>query len=332
MNTPGTSSDGSHHSLPHAGLVALAFAAIYIIWGSTYLAIRLVVESMPAFCSAGIRFVIAGALLFAFLRVRGVAVPSRSQWRHASVTGTLLLLGGNGLVVWAERSLSSGRAALLVALAPVWFATLEWLRPGGKRPEPKTVLGIIVGLFGVLALVGGRNGAPSEENTLSGALAVIVAGICWAGGSLYNKHSHAGGSHWMNAAAQMLCGGAALLVVGSLLGEPFRTEWSSITLRSTLALIYLIIFGSWIAFSAYVWLLKVSTPGKVSTYAYVNPVIAVFLGWAVLHESVTARMLWGALVILVGVIIITVPQSFFGALANRSATPLRVPSVPRASD
>jgi len=214
----------------------------------------------------------------------------------------------------------------------VWFATLEWLRPAGKRPESKTVIGIIVGLFGVLTLVGGRNGAPSQENTLSGALAVIVAGISWASGSLYNKHSHAGGSHWMNAAAQMLCGGAALLVVGSLLGEPFHTEWSGITVRSTLALIYLVIFGSWIGFSAYVWLLKVSTPGKVSTYAYVNPVIAVFLGWAVLHESVTTQMLWGALVILVGVIIITVPQSFFSVVANRSTGPLNVPSVGRSSD
>jgi drug/metabolite transporter (DMT)-like permease len=332
MNTTGTSTYGSDHSPPRAGLVGLAFAAIYIIWGSTYLAIRMVVESMPAFFSAGIRFVIAGALLFALLRVRGVAFPSRSQWRHACVTGTLLLLGGNGLVVWAERSLSSGRAALLVALAPVWFATLEWLRPGGKRPEPKTVIGIMVGLLGVLTLVGGRDGGASHENTLSGALAVIVAGISWAGGSLYNKHSHAGGSHWMNAAAQMLCGGAALLVVGSVLGEPFHTEWSLITLRSTLALVYLVIFGSWIGFSAYVWLLKVSTPGKVSTYAYVNPVIAVFLGWAVLHESVTAQTLWGALVILVGVIIITVPQSFFSALANRSAAPLSVASVRTPSD
>src|SRR5262245_18190729 len=169
MNTSGTKSDGSH---PSTVLIGIAFAAIYIIWGSTYLAIRIVVESMPAFFSAGIRFVIAGALLFAFLRARGVAFPSRAQWHHAFVTGTLLLLGGNGLVVWAERSLSSGRAALLVALAPVWFATLEWMRTGGKRPESKTVVGIMVGLAGVLTLVGGRNGSPSEENTLSGALAV----------------------------------------------------------------------------------------------------------------------------------------------------------------
>ncbi len=328
MNTSGTKSDGAH---PSGVLIGLAFAAIYIIWGSTYLAIRIVVESMPAFFSAGVRFVMAGALLFAFLRARGVAAPSRVQWRHACVTGTLLLLGGNGLVVWAERSLASGRAALLVALAPVWFATLEWLRPGGKRPETKTVVGIVVGLAGVLTLVGGRNGAPSQENALSGALAVIVAGMCWAGGSLYNKHSHAGGSHWMNAAAQMLCGGGALLLVGTILGEPLHTYWANISFRSALALLYLVVFGSWIGFSAYVWLLKVSTPGKVSTYAYVNPVIAVFLGWAVLHESVTAQMLWGALVILVGVIIITVPRSFFSLATNRLNAPFRVPATERSS-
>jgi drug/metabolite transporter (DMT)-like permease len=332
MNTSGTQNDGGADPHPSRVLVGLAFAAIYIIWGSTYLAIRIVVESMPAFSSAGVRFVVAGALLFAFLCARGTALPSRVQWRHAFVSGTLLLLGGNGLVVWAERSLASGRAALLVALAPVWFATLEWLRPGGKRPEPKTVVGIIVGLAGVLTLVGGRAGAPSQENALSGALAVIVAGICWAGGSLYNKHSHAGGSHWMNAAAQMLSGGAALLLVGTLLGEPLQTDWANISLRSTLALLYLVVFGSWIGFSAYVWLLKVSTPGKVSTYAYVNPVIAVFLGWAVLHEAVTAQMLCGALVILMGVIIITVPQSLLSLFANRGNGVFRLASFRNSLD
>jgi drug/metabolite transporter (DMT)-like permease len=314
MNTSGT----AHQ--PSRLLVSLAFAAIYIIWGSTYLAIRVVVESMPAFFSAGVRFLVAGALLFAFLRLRSAVLPSPAQWRHSFVTGSLLLLGGNGLVVWAERSLSSGRAALLVALAPVWFATLEWLRPGGKRPEPKTVLGIFVGLIGVVILISGRDGAASQEDTLAGALSVICAGICWASGSLYNKHSHAGGSHWMNSAAQMLCGGSMLVLVGTLLGEPFRANWSAITGQSTIALLYLVVFGSWIGFSAYVWLLKVSTPTKVSTYAYVNPVIAVFLGWAVLRESVTSQMLSGALVILIGVLIITVPKSLFAALTKSALT------------
>lgn len=310
MNTSGTT---THH--PPRLLVWLAFVAIYVIWGSTYLAIRIVVETMPAFFSAGIRFVIAGILLFLFLRSRGIALPSPAQWRHSVITGTLLLLGGNGLVVWAERSVSSGRVALLVALAPVWFATLEWLRPGGKRPDAKTIVGIVVGLAGVLVLVSNR-GASVGESTLAGVFAVIVAGISWAAGSLYNKHSPNSVSPWMSAASQMLCGGVALLLLSTLLAEPFHADWSRVTLRSGLALLYLIVVGSWIGFSAYVWLLKVSTSAKVSTYAYVNPVIAVFLGWAILHESVTVQMLWGALIILVGVIIITIPKSLLATISN----------------
>lgn len=305
-------------SLPPRTLVILAFTAIYLVWGSTYLAIRVVVETLPPFLSAGVRFLVAGGLLFAFLRTRGFAKPSSPEWRHAIITGVLLLVGGNGLVVWAEQSISSGFAALIVALAPAWFALLDWLRPRGVRPRFKTVLGIAVGFFGVLMLVNGQGGPQGNSHWLA-ALAVVVAGICWAGGSLYSKHQSQSSSPWMIAAAQMICGGAALLLVGGMLGEPFRTNWAQVSTRSLWALAYLIVFGSWIGFSAYIWLLKVSTPSRVSTYAYINPIIAVFLGWALLGESINARMLAGALVILVGVIIITVP----GALLANGWTRVR---------
>jgi drug/metabolite transporter (DMT)-like permease len=287
--------------------VVLAFVAIYLVWGSTYLAIRVAVETLPAFLSAGVRFTIAGGLLFAFLLGRGFAKPSPAQWRHAIVTGALLLVGGNGLVMWAERSIPSGLTALLIALTPVWFALLDWLRPHGARPQFKTIVGIVIGFVGVVLLVNGRGITAHEPNHWWGVLALIAAGILWAGGSLYSKYTPNSGSPWMNAAAQMICGGVGLLFMGLLLGEPFRTDWAQVSGRSLLALAYLIVFGAWVGFSAYVWLLKVSTPTLVSTYAYVNPVIAVFLGWALLGESVTAHMLWGALVILVGVITITVP-------------------------
>ncbi|HTD66199.1 MAG TPA: EamA family transporter [Candidatus Limnocylindria bacterium] len=300
MNTPTTSSP------PPRTLVVLAFAAIYLVWGSTYLAIRVVVETLPPFLSAGVRFLIAGGLLFAFLRARGVAKPARLEWRNAIVTGVLLLVGGNGLVVWAEQSISSGFAALVVALAPAWFALLDWLRPRGVRPRLKTAVGIVVGFLGVLILMNGRGGAHGNGHWWA-TLAVMVAGISWASGSLYSKHNSHSSSPWMTAAAQMICGGAGLLLVGGALGEPFRTHWTHVSARSLWALMYLIVFGSWIGFSAYIWLLKASTPSRVSTYAYVNPVIAVFLGWALLGESINAHMIWGALVILAGVIIITVP-------------------------
>lgn len=294
---------------PSRTLVVLAFAAIYLVWGSTYLAIRVAVESLPAFLSAGVRFVVAGGLMMFFLRGRGMALPARAQWRQAIVTGALLLVGGNGLVVWAEQSISSGLAALLVGLTPVWFALLDWLRPRGTRPRLRTIAGIVIGFVGVTLLVSDRNPEAHSANHWWAALAVVVAGISWAGGSVFAKYGPTAGSAWMNAAAQMICGGIGLLLVGVLLGEPFRTQWDAISARSLIALAYLIVFGSWIGFSAYVWLLKVSTPSRVSTYAYVNPVIAVFLGWALLGETVTVQMLWGTAVIVAGVATITVPAA-----------------------
>ncbi len=315
MNKPNT-------SFPTGTLIILAFAAIYLVWGSTYLAIRVVIETLPPFLSAGVRFVVAGGVLFALLRARGVAKPSHQEWRNATITGGLLLVGGNGLVVWAEKSISSGLAALIVALAPVWFALIDWLRPQGVRPRGKTIVGIVIGFVGVLMLVNGRSGAPGT-GYWGGAFAVMVAGVCWAAGSLYSKHHSQKSSPWMTAATQMVCGGTGLLLVGGALGEPFTTQWQEVSARSLWALAYLIVFGSWIGFSAYIWLLNNTTPTRVSTYAYVNPVIAVFLGWALLGETVTTHMFWGALVVLLGVIIITLP----GALMVNGWARLRPPVV-----
>jgi drug/metabolite transporter (DMT)-like permease len=237
-----------------------------------------------------------------------------------------LCVGGNGLVVWAEKFISSGLAALLVALTPVWFALLEWLRPRGTRPDFKTILGIVIGFGGVILLVQGRSAADSNGHSLVAALAVVAAGISWAAGSLYSKHAGKAGSVWMNAAAQMICGGVGLLVLSAILGEPTYTDWAAISERSILALLYLVVFGSWLGFSTYVWLLRASTPSLVSTYAYVNPVIAVFLGWLVLGETVHGRMLAGALVVVAGVITITMPAAVlrdaiekFGSRKSRSA-------------
>jgi drug/metabolite transporter (DMT)-like permease len=287
-------------------MLLAAFLTIYIVWGSTYLAIRVAVETLPAFLSAGVRFVVAGAALLLWLKTRGIVTPTIPQWRHAWITGSLMLIGGNGLVVWAERSLNSGFTAIVVALAPVWFALLDWARPRGTRPSPKTIIGIVLGFAGVTMLVGSRGATPGNEHLIS-AVAVVIAGISWAAGSLYSKHVPSVASPWMSAAAQMLCGGAGLLLVGFIIGEPARTEWSRISARSLLALGYLIVAGSWIAFSAYVWLLKNTAASRVATYAYVNPVIAVLLGWLLLGETLTKQMAWGAATILTGVVIILAP-------------------------
>jgi drug/metabolite transporter (DMT)-like permease len=267
-----------------------------------------------------VRFVVAGAALLGWLKLRGTPMPVAAEWRNAWVVGTLLLVGGNGLVMWAEKSISSGVTALLIALTPVWFALLDWIRPNGSRPRWRTLVGIAVGFGGIVLLL---NGSAKTNGSLLAGLAVIVAGIFWAAGSLYAKHKSNGASPWMSAATQMLCGGTGLLVAGVVFGEPWRTEWSGVTTRSVLALAYLIVFGSWIAFSAYVWLLQVSTPSRVSTYAYINPVIAVFLGWALLDESVTHRMFLGMLVVVAGVVVITMPQS--AAHSGRALTAARGP-------
>jgi drug/metabolite transporter (DMT)-like permease len=302
MNTPSQAN-------PLRTLLMAAFATVYIVWGSTYFAIRVAVETMPPFLMAGARFLIAGAIMFAWLRLKGVAMPDKKQWFHAAIAGGLMLLGGNGLVVWAEQTVSSSLAALLVALTPVWFALLDWSRPTGKRPAIYTWVGIVVGFAGVALLVTGHHSSslPASQN-LWGTVALVVAGLSWAAGSLWSRYHAKPESPWMNAALQMICGGMALLLLSLFYGEPSHFHFAQVSVQSWFSLLYLIVFGSWIAFSAYVWLLKVSTPARVATYAYVNPVIAVLLGHLVLDEPLGMRVLWAAAIILAGVIITTLPK------------------------
>jgi drug/metabolite transporter (DMT)-like permease len=290
-------------------LIIVAFATVYLFWGSTYLAIRVAVETMPPFLLAGARFVIAGVLLFGWLRLKGVPLPEKKQWFNAAIAGVLLLLGGNGLVVWAEQTVSSNLAALLVALTPVWFALLDWSRPAGKRPALHTVIGIVVGFGGVALLVSGHNssGIAISQNPW-GVIALVLAGFSWASGSLWSRYHAKPESPWMNAALQMICGGASLLLVSCCRGEPTHFYFTQVSVQSWLAWVYLIIFGSWIGFSAYVWLLKTTTPARLATYAYVNPVIAVLLGGLILREPLGQRALWAAGIILIGVVITTLPK------------------------
>ena len=287
----------------------LAFGTIYLFWGSTYFAIRIAVETLPPFLLGGVRFLVAGGVMFAWLRWKGVPVPDKKQWLHAAIAGTLMLLGGNGLVVWAEQTVPSALAALLVALTPTWFALLEWARPAGKRPAIHTVAGIVVGFAGVATLVtGAPSGGVNGARSFSGLAALVLAGISWAAGSLWARYNAKPESPWMNAAVQMICGGAALLLLACFNGEPAQFQYERVRPQSWLALAYLILFGSWIGFSAYVWLLKTTTPARLATYAYVNPVVAVLLGHLVLSEPFGPRALGSAAIILAGVAITTLPK------------------------
>ncbi len=291
---------------PSRVAVTSAFAILYVVWGSTYLAILFAIETLPPFLMASLRFFIAGTLLYAWSRaVLGAAAPRLAQWRAAAIVGVLLLVGGNGLVVWSEQRIASGVAALLVGTVPCFMVLLDWLRPGGVRPTGRVVAGLVLGLLGLLWLVGPDSVMGGGRADLVGAAALIVASFSWAFGSSYSRHASMPGSPFLSTAMQMLAGGVGLLILAVARGEPWQFTAAAVSLRSVLSLAYLVVFGSIVAFSAYVWLLRVSTPARVSTYAYVNPVVAVLLGAAFAGEALTARMLVAAAVIVSGVALIT---------------------------
>jgi len=283
-----------------------AFAIVYVIWGSTFLAILFAIETLPPFLMASARFLVAGSLLYAWSRfVSGAAAPSPANWRATAVVGALLLLGGNGLLVWSEQRIPSGVAALLVGTVPCFMVLIEWLRPGGSRPTGPVIAGVCLGLLGLAWLIGPDALLGGGRADLIGAVVVVLGSFSWAVGSIYSRHAATPPSPFLSTAMQMIGGGVALLLLSLLLGEPWAFDASAVSLRSLLGLGYLMLFGSIVAFSAYIWLLRVSTPARVSTYAYVNPVIAVLLGWALAGEALTTRMIIAATVIVSGVALIT---------------------------
>jgi drug/metabolite transporter (DMT)-like permease len=285
-----------------------AFAAVYLVWGSTYLAIRFAVETLPPLLMAGCRFLLAGTIILGFARIHeGRGWPTAREWRTAFISGSLLLLGGNGGVAWAEQRVPSGIAALLVAVVPLWMVLLDWLRPGGRRPRAAVFAGVGLGLVGLFLLVG-PDAVRSGGADMVGAAVLVGASLAWAAGSLYTKFAPSASSGLMGAGSQMLAGGLVLVVAAAVMGEPGRLDIAHASTRSLLGFAYLVTFGSLIGFTAYFYLLAHTTAAKAATYAYVNPVVAVFLGWALGHESVTRRTVLAAAVILAGVATITIAR------------------------
>jgi drug/metabolite transporter (DMT)-like permease len=284
---------------------ALAFAAVYLIWGSTYLAIRVGVRSLPPFLMAGCRFIVAGSILYAILRARRVRAPSAAEWRRATLAGLLLLTLANGLVTWAETRIASNLAALLVAAVPIYVAVLDWLRPGGVAPRRPVWIGIAIGTAGMALLVTGKP-APGAATSAAAIVAMLVSGLSWAAGSLYSRYGSMHPNPLMAAAQQMLAGGTAQLFLSLVRGEPRGLSSSTLSAPGLLAWGYLTLAGSLIAFTAFGWLVKASTPARVSTTAYVNPVVAVILGWVLLGERLEPRALAGASLIVCAVVIMTV--------------------------
>ncbi|HXR99395.1 MAG TPA: EamA family transporter [Pyrinomonadaceae bacterium] len=293
---------------PSRLLVVLAFAAVYILWGSTYLGIRLAIETLPPFLMAGTRFTFAGAILLTWSRLkkRERFLSSPSQWQKAFIVGGLLLLCGNGGVTWAEKYVATSLAALLVSTEPLWVVILNWILTR-RRPNTLVLLGVLTGLAGVTLLVsdGLMRGNNNSWLSLIGAGVVIVAGFGWAAGSVYSNRQPIDASTSMASGMQMVSGGVLLLVLALVSGDVGRLNLGNASWTSIGAFFYLLVFGSLVGFTAYSWLLNNVTPAMATTYAYVNPVVAVFLGWLIAGEPLTRRMLIAAAVIVSSVVLIT---------------------------
>jgi drug/metabolite transporter (DMT)-like permease len=290
------------HTAPSARTWA-ALGTVYVVWGSTYLAIRVAIETLPPFLMAATRFLVAGSVLFAFSARRGGRTRDRigpAQWRAAAIVGGALLLGGNGGVVWAEHRIASGVAALLVAMLPLWMAILDRVC-FGRRLSRRGVLGLALGLCGLVLLVGRVDSGGVDP---LGAVVCMLASFSWAAGSVYARTASLPHRPLVATAMEMLAGGFLLTLVGLAAGEAGRVRLDAFSTRSVLALAYLIVFGSLLAFSAYVWLLHRAPLPLVATYAYVNPVVAVVLGWLLLDEPITPRMILAGGIIVVAVALI----------------------------
>ncbi len=282
----------------------LGFAAVYLIWGSTYLAIRYAIQTLPPFLMAGARFFLSGLILVACLAVKRVPLPPRRDWQGAFIVGVLLLVGGNGSVVWAEQRVPSGVTAMLIASTPFWMILFDRLSGGLLRLRARTLIALVVGFAGVFLLIYPKEVGKFSAIPLVPALAIVGAGCWWSLGSILSRYVRMPSSPWWTTALQMFAGGTVLLGLGTLHGEWSRLDFSKVSFTSWIAWTYLVGFGSIVGYSAYLWILRHSTPTRVSTYAFVNPVVALFLGWAIAGEAITPRTLLAAALILPSVLVL----------------------------
>jgi drug/metabolite transporter (DMT)-like permease len=310
-----TSQHGAEAEPSHPGAVRASrlqviagFAVIYLVWGSTYLAIAYAVRSLPPVLTTAARFAVAGAVLCAWAWWRGAPRPVWVEWRAATIAGAVLVVGGTATVCWAEQWVPSGLTSLLVATVPLWFVLLEWMAPGGQRPHGLVAAGVALGLIGLGVLTNPFNGPASGAHVFAPAAVLMLAAILWAVGSLYSRRAPLPASGTMGTGMQMMIGGLLCFPVGLALGENPRIDVTRVPAAAWIAVAYLTVVGSLTAFTTYLWLLRVSTPSRVATHAYVNPVVAVALGWAVAGEPLTARILVAAGLIIGAVVLITSGQ------------------------
>jgi drug/metabolite transporter (DMT)-like permease len=305
----GTSTTHDPHASSNRTVLLAAFAAVYLIWGSTFLAIRIGDESFPPLLVAGIRHLTFGLIAFPILLWKTKARPTWAEWRATTITGFLLLAMGNGGVCLAEERVPSGIAALLVATVSLWMVLIDWLRPNGVRPVPRVIVGLVLGFAGLALLVGPKELGGSGRIDPVGVAILGVGSFAWACGSIYAKHGGMPSSPLLASAMQSLTGGLILWIIGGFTGEIGALHLATVSTHSWIAITYLICFGSMIGFSSYLYILKHSTATRVATYAFVNPIVALFLGWLLLHEAITLRTILASAVILAAVLlVITAPH------------------------
>jgi drug/metabolite transporter (DMT)-like permease len=287
----------------------IAFAALYLVWGSTYLGIRFAIESMPPFLMAGSRFLLAGLIMFAIAWSQGAYKASWANWRVSLIVGACLLLAGNGGVTIAEKYIDSGLAALIVAIVPIYIVILGWATGTAPKPAPIVWLGLLGGFAGVGFLLGpALRFSNGGRHPAIGMSILLVSSFIWSAGSLYSRSAKHAPSPFLTAAQQMLCGGLLLLLAGIVTGELRNFHPRSISMLSLASFIYLIIIGAVVGYTAYIWLLRHCEPAKVATYAYVNPIVAVLLGAGFAGEELSMRVLIAAALIIGSVAIVITTQ------------------------
>ncbi|HEY4248328.1 MAG TPA: EamA family transporter [Lacunisphaera sp.] len=301
---------------PTKAAIIAGFATIYLLWGSTYLGIKIAVETLPPFLMASARFFVAGTIVTVWIACTGRFKATRRQWIDNSLIGGFLLLGGNGVVSWSEQKIPSGVSTLVVSLGPLFIVLLDWAvfkfsrdKTRGTRPTWTTFVGVGLGIVGLVVLVAPNLGEGQSQLDPWRASGLVLACFSWSVGSIYTRYARTPAEPFTAAAIQMLAGSVWLIVVSLLMGEPEHFRLSAASSRSLFAWGYLIVAGSLVGFTTFVWLMKHCTPARVSTFAYVNPVVAVFLGWMLAHETVGPTMLIAAAIIIAGVAIITASKS-----------------------
>lgn len=296
---------------PSKALIIAAFAAIYIIWGSTYIAIMIAIKDIPPLLMAGARFITAGLILYFVSRARGESTPPGSAITKISLSGILMLFCGTGSLAWVEQYLTTGLAAIIVATVPLWFVLFDKRQWKTNFSNKWIMTGLLVGFAGVLFLFADKKSIDFSGDQLKivGFFVLLIGTIFWSIGSLYSKYKPVPASTGMKAAFQMLAAGIVSVLAGLIMGEQKGFDIASVSSNSWMALLYLITFGSLVGYMAYVWLLSVRPPAIVGTYAYVNPVVAIFLGSLILHEAINPNQLLALGVILLGVILVSFSNS-----------------------